>query len=81
MGNSGLFPQGKQAATESRYPFLTKYKVHAEDTEESGEINAQTETDQTEQAVVLFSYFLVFKNDNICTLHYPFRKIRAALPG
>ena len=30
MGNSGHFPQGKPAATESRYPNLSNYKVHAE---------------------------------------------------
>ena len=31
LGNSGRFPQGKHAATESRYPAtLINYKVHAE---------------------------------------------------
>ena len=29
MGNSGRFPQGKPAATESRYPNLINYKAHA----------------------------------------------------
>ena len=29
MGNSGRFPQGKPAATESRYPTLINHKVHA----------------------------------------------------
>ena len=29
MGNSGRFPQGKPAATESRYPALINYKVRA----------------------------------------------------
>ena len=29
MGNPGRFPQGKPAATESRYPFLINYKVPA----------------------------------------------------
>ena len=29
MGNSGLFPQGKPAATESRYSTLINDKVHA----------------------------------------------------
>ena len=29
MGNSGGFPEGKPAATESRYSTLINYKVHA----------------------------------------------------
>ena len=29
VGNSDRFPQGKPAATESRYPTLINYKVHA----------------------------------------------------
>ena len=29
MGNSGRFPQGNPAATESRYPTLIHYEVHA----------------------------------------------------
>ena len=29
MGKSGCFPQGKPAATESHYPTLINYKVHA----------------------------------------------------
>ena len=29
VGKSGHFPQGKPAATESRYPNLRNYKVHA----------------------------------------------------
>ena len=29
MRNSGCFPQGKPAATESRYPTLINHKVHA----------------------------------------------------
>ena len=29
VGNSGRFPQGKPAATKSRYPTLMNYKAHA----------------------------------------------------
>ena len=29
MGNSDIFPQGKPAATQSRHPTLSKFKVHA----------------------------------------------------